>query len=178
MMNRRLYFMVESIQDARNLMQELLLKRIDDHHMSFYAKSREILGDLPRTNVLQRTYMVHGGMTGFFICAALGFIAGVLVVALPNPWFPEWYVPASPATIITITTVIGAVAGAIWTALVASALPNEMLDKFHEDIEKGHVLMIVKVTPERCQEIRDYVIKQHPEAIYLGSHPKEYVVFP
>lgn len=176
-MNRRLYFMIENIEDARRIMQELLLARIDDHHMSFYAKSRALLGDLPKTSALQRTYMVHGGMVGFFICAALGLLAGVLVVALPNPWFPEWYVPASPATIITITTVIGAVAGAIWTALVSSALPNEMMDKFREDIEKGHVLMIVKVG-ERCEEIRDHIIKRHPEAIYLGSRPREYVVFP
>ena len=38
--------------------------------------------------------------------------------------------------------------------------------------------MIVKVEPERCEEIRNHLIKQHPEAIYLGSQPKEYVVFP
>lgn len=177
-MSRKLYFMIENIDDARRMMQELLLARIDDHHMSFYAKSRSLLDDLPRTNALERTYMIHGGMVGFFICAALGFLAGVLVIALPNPWFPEWYVPASPATIITITTVIGAVAGAIWTALVSSALPNEMMDKFHEDIEKGHVLMILKVSPARCEAMRDHIIKHHPEATYLGSRPKEYMVFP
>jgi ribose/xylose/arabinose/galactoside ABC-type transport system permease subunit len=170
--------MIEDIEDAKRLMEELLVARIDDHHMSFYAKSRAVLGDLPKTNIMQRTYMLHGGMVGFFICAALGFLAGVLVVALPNPWFPEWYVPASPATIIAITTVIGAVAGAIWTALVSSALPNEMLDKFRQDIEKGHVLMTVSVPPERCEEIRDKINHQHPAAIYLGSWPKEHVVFP
>jgi hypothetical protein len=178
MMKRRLYFMVENIQDAQRLMQELLLARIDDECISFYARSRDMLGDLPHTNVMQRTYMIHGGMVGFFICAALGFIAGLFVVALPNPWFPEWYVPASPATIITITTVIGAVAGAIWTALVSSALPNDTLQKFRRDIEEGHVLMIVKVPQERTAEIRDHIVKQHAKAIYLGSHPKEYVVFP
>lgn len=177
-MKRRLYFMVQTINDARRLMQELLMARIDDEYISFYAKSRDMLGDLPPTSVSQRTYMLHGGLVGFFICAAMGFLAGVLVVAVPNPWFPEWYTPSSPATIITITTAIGAVTGAIWTALVSSALPNEMLHKFRRDIEKGHVLMIVKVEPERCEEIRDRIIKQHPEAIYLGSQPKEYVVFP
>lgn len=177
-MKRRLYFMVETVPQARRLMQELLLARVDDEYISFYTKSRDMLGDLPRTNVAQRTYMMHGGLTGLFICAALGFLAGVFVVAIPNPWFPEWYVPASPATIITITTVVGAVAGAIWTALVASALPNEMMSKFRRDIEKGHVLMIVKVPPERTEEIRDHIVKKHPEAIYLGSRPKEYVVFP
>lgn len=177
-MNRTLYFMVETIADARRLMQELLLARIDDRHISFYAKTRDMLDDLPHTSVMQRTYMMHGGMTGFFICAALGFIAGVLVVTIPAPWFPEWYVPASPATIITITTVIGAVAGAVWTALVSSALPNEMLDKFRKDIEQGHVLMIVRVPHARVEEIRNRIVGQHPETIYLGSRPKEYVVFP
>lgn len=177
-MKRRLYFMVETIEDARRLMKDLLLARIDDEYISFYAKTRDMLGDLPQTSVSQRTYMLHGGFTGFFICAAFGFLAGVLVVAIPNPWFPEWYTPASPATIIAITTAIGAVTGAIWTALVSSALPNEILERFRKDIEKGHVLMIVKVPPERTDEIRDQIVKQHPEAIYLGSRPKDYVVFP
>jgi hypothetical protein len=170
--------MVETIADARRLMQELLLARIDDHHISFYAKTRDMLEDLPATSLSQRTYMIHGGLTGLFICAALGFLAGVLVVAVHNPWFPEWYVPASPATIITITTVIGAVAGAVWTALVASALPNDMLDKFRRDIEQGHVLMIVRLPAGRQEEIRDHIVRQHPEAIYLGSRPREYMVFP
>jgi hypothetical protein len=177
-MQRRLYFMVENIQDARALMLELLQARVDDHHISFYAKSRDMLDDLPSTGIMQRTYMMHGAMTGLLICAALGFIAGIMVVALPNPWFPEWYVPASPATIITITTVIGAIAGGVWTALVASALPNEMMEKFRADIEKGHVLMIVRVPHARVEATKESIIKRHPEAIYLGSRPKEYVVFP
>lgn len=177
-MKRSFYFMLENIQDAKRLMNELLLARIDDEHISFFAKERSMLGDLPHTSIVQRTYMMHGGLVGFFICAALGFVAGIMVVALPNPWFPEWYVPASPATIITITTVVGAVAGAVWTALVASALPNEMMERFRRDIDDGHVLMIVKVDPEKTEEIRERFVKQHPEAIYLGSRPKEYVVFP
>ena len=177
-MKRNLYFMVETVANARRLTQELLLARVHEEQISFYAKSRDMLGDLPHTSVAQRTYMMHGGMAGFFICAALGFLAGVFVVAIPNPWFPEWYVPASPATIITITTVVGAVAGAIWTALVASALPNEMMEKFRRDIDKGHLLMIVKVAPDRMEEIRDHIVKRHPEAIYLGRRPREYVVFP
>ncbi|HEU4709480.1 MAG TPA: hypothetical protein VFS17_09220 [Methylophilaceae bacterium] len=177
-MNRTLYFMVRTIGDARRLMQELLLARVDDKHISFYAKTRDALGDLPQTSALQRTYMIHGGMTGFFICAALGFLAGLLVISLPHPWFPNWYVEASPPTIVTITTVIGAIAGAIWTALVSSALPNELLEKFRRDIEEGHVLMIVRVPGDRVEEIRDSLIKRHPEAIYLGSRPKDYVVFP
>jgi hypothetical protein len=177
-MKRKLYFMVENVSDAHRLNKELLLARVPEEQISFYAKSLDMLSDLPRTSVGERTYMMHGGLTGFFICAALGFIAGLFVVAIPNPWFPEWYVPASPATIITITTVVGAIAGAIWTALVSSALPNEMMAKFRRDIEKGHVLMIVKVPEDRLEEIRDHIVKRHPEAIYLGSRPREYVVFP
>ena len=170
--------MVETVAESRQLMQDLLLARVSDKYISFYARSSNMLGDLPHTSVAQRTYMIRGSMTGLFICAALGFLAGISVVALPNPWFPEWYVPASPATIDTITTVVGAIAGAIWTGLVSIALPNEMMSKFRRDIEEGHVLMLVKVPSERTKEVRDHIAKQHPEAIYLGSRPKGYVVFP
>ena len=177
-MKRKLYFMLENIDDAKRTMQELLLARIDDKHMGFYAKSRALLGDLPETNVLERTYMVQGGLMGCLICAALGLLAGLVVVSVPDPWFPEWYVPASPVSIITATTIIGAIAGGIWTALVASALPNEMLEKFREDIENGRVLIIVRVEPERCAEIRDLITKRNPQATYLESWPRDYVVFP
>jgi hypothetical protein len=177
-MKRKLYFMIDSIENANRMMQELLLKRVDDSHISFYTKSRAELGDLPKAGIMERTGMFNGGMAGCFIGAAFGFIAGLLVVLLPNPWFPEWYVPASPATIITITTVIGVIAGAIGTGLVASALPNDLVAKLRQDIENGHTLMIVKVEPERSEEIRELVSRNHPEITYLGSRPKDYMVFP
>lgn len=177
-MKRKLYFMLENIDAARRMMQELLLARIDDKHMGFYAKSRELLGDLPETSVMDRTYVLQGGLAGFLIYAALGFLAGLVVVSVPDPWFPEWYVPASPASIIMTTTVIGAIIGGIWTALVSLALPNELLERFREDIENGRVLMILRVEPERCAEIRDLVTRRYPQAAYLDSFPKDYIVFP
>jgi hypothetical protein len=177
-MRRKLYFMLENIDAARRMMQELLLARIDDKHMGFYAKSRELLGDLPETSVMDRTYVVRGALVGFLIYAALGFLSGLVVVSVPDPWFPSWYVPASAATIITTTTVIGAIIGGIWTALVSLALPHELLQRFRQDIDNGRVLMVVRVEPERCAEIRDLVTKRYPQATYLDSFPKDYVVFP
>ena len=60
-MRRRLYFLLPNIARARQVVDELLLARIDDHHIHVIAKEGTPLGDLPQASMLQRSDFVHGG---------------------------------------------------------------------------------------------------------------------
>lgn len=173
-MNHTLYFMVDNVQHAKDLKQEVQQRYgVDDEHISFYAKNREDLGDLPATNKTQRTLITSGSLGGMAVSAGIGFIAGLLVVLVPS-WNPPWFTPASPATIITITTVAGAIFGALWSMLFASMLPNEILTRYRKDIDKGRVLMIVKVHAAKADDVRSQIAREHREAIYLGCRPKHH----
>jgi hypothetical protein len=171
-MEHTLYFMVDNVQDAKKLKQEVRQEHnVDDSNISFYAKNREDLGDLTAMSKAQRTFLVSGSLGGMLICAGIGFIAGVLTLIIPS-WNPPWFTPASPLTIIAITTVAGAIFGAIWTMLFASMLPNEILTRYKRDIDNGRVLMIVRVPAGKADDLSSRISRDHHEAIYLGCRPR------
>lgn len=153
-------------------MDELLLARVEANHIHFLARPGTPVEDLPAANAVEKTDMLHGGEVGMALGAGLGLLAGVLAVL-----FPPWYVPV-PWIAIPICILVGALAGAWWTGMVASAIPNTRLEAFRKQIEHGRVLMMVSVPFRRAQEIRDLVTKRHPEAAYGGTWPTDHVVFP
>jgi hypothetical protein len=150
----------------------LLLARVEANHIHFLARYGTALGDLPEANTMEKTDMIHGGEVGMALGAGLGLLAGMLAVL-----FPPWYVPV-PWIAIPICVLIGALAGAWWTGMVASAIPNTRLDAFKQQIELGRVLMMVSVPLRRAGEIRDLVTKRHPEVAYGGTWPTDHVMFP
>jgi hypothetical protein len=171
-MNRRLYFMLPDVDCAQRMMNELLLARVEARHIHFLAKPGIPLGDLPIATVSQRTDTLHGSEIGLALGAALGLLGGVLAVQ-----FPPWYFPV-PTVTIAITTVVGALAGAWWTGMVATGIPNSDLKQFEAQFGQGQVLMIVSAPFHRTHEIRERIAKEHPEAVYGGTWPTDHVVFP
>lgn len=172
-MRRRLYFMLPDVGSARQMMDEMLLARIEASHIHFHARPDIALGDLPEASTAQRTAMLLGGEVGIALGAGLGLLAGLLADT-----FTPWYVPAQTHTILLITIAIGGVCGALWMSLVAMALPNGKLAAFRWQIEQGQVLMMVNVPLRQVEKIRSVMAKKHPEAIYGGTWPTDHVVFP
>lgn len=171
-MRRRLYFILPDIHAAHRMMNEMLLARVGARHLHFLAAPEELLGDLPRATVIQRTDMLHSGEIGIVLGAGLGLLAGVLAVM-----FPPWHEPV-PLVTIPICTVLGALASAWWLGMVASGIPNSKLKQFEAQIEQGKVLMMVSVPFHRAEEIHELVAKHHPEAAYGGTWPTDHVIFP
>jgi hypothetical protein len=82
-MRRRLYFLLPNVPRARQVVDELLLARIDDHHIHVMAREGTPLGDLPKANLLQRSDFVHGMEIGLSVGGATGIIAGLVAIAFP-----------------------------------------------------------------------------------------------
>lgn len=171
-MRRRLYFILPDVENARRMMNEMLLARIEARHIHFLAKPEISLGDLPLANVAQRSDMVHSAEVGMMLGAGLGLLAGVLAVLVP-----PWYVPV-PLVTIPITTVVGAFASAWWLGMLATAIPNSRLKQFEVQLEQGKVLMMVAVPFHQVEQIRELLAKTHPEAAFGGAWPTDHVVFP
>jgi len=82
-MRRRIYFLLPNVGSARQVVNELLLARIDDHHIHVMAREGIALGDLPQANLLQRSDFVHGVEIGLSVGGATGIVAGLIAVAFP-----------------------------------------------------------------------------------------------
>lgn len=169
-MRRRLYFLLPDLESARRTANDLLLARIEDRHMHFLAKRGTDLGELHEASYLQKTDILHGAGIGLAIGGLGGMVLGAVIVAYP---------PAGNPQLITvlIAAVIGALLGAWMASMAAAAVPNSRLKQFHEEIEKGKILLMVDVPYQMVEKVRDLVLSRHPEAV-SGGQESRFPAFP
>jgi hypothetical protein len=162
-MRRRIYFMLPDIPSARSLLDELLLKRIEERHMHFMAREGTLPSDMPDANFLHKTDLVHGAQMGLMVGGGAGLIAGVLLVMFP----PEGLTLQTFA--ILVAGLGGAVFGAWASGMNAAAVPNSRLAQFAERIQAGQVLLIIDLPLSRVKEIEDLIAERHPEISFGGQ---------
>ena len=164
-MRRRLYFLLPNVARARQIVDELLLARIDDHHIHVIAKEDTPLGDLPQASMLQRSDFVHGVETGLSVGGVTGVLAGLVAIAFPP----------SGVTLGGWTLLVCAFAGALigaWVAgIIGTDIPNSQLKKFQSAIQNGQVLMLVDVPKGKVDSVTNMIRRHHPEADMHGIEP-------
>ena len=107
---RRLYFTLPDITTANTVVDELLLKRVDDHHIHVVAREGTPMGDLPEASLLQKSDFIPAVERGLAVGGITGILAGIAAVTFPPPawcwaavrsWVPVLpvpvWVPGSPA---------------------------------------------------------------------------------
>lgn len=162
---RRLYFMVPDIDTANTVVDELLLKRVDEHHIHVVAKEGTPMGDLPEANLLQKSDFIPAMERGLAVGGITGVLAGIAAVTFP----PAGLVLGGGA--ILGTSLAGAGIGAWISGMIGMDVPNTQIDKFEDAIEKGEVLMMVDVAKTRVEEIEALVQQHHPDADMGGTEP-------
>ena len=171
-MRRKLYFMIPNIKTAHQMMDQMLLARIEERYIHFLAKSDMPLEGLPEANVIEKTDSLHGVGVGAMIGGVSGAFGGALVVAFPALIaIPTDSAPPLQALAILLIGLIGAAFGAWWTGMVSSAIPNSSLEPYQARIDRGEILMIVTVPYHRIRDIRALVNQHCGEACnYQDSH--------
>lgn len=162
---RRLYFMVPDIDTANTVVDELLLKRIDEHHIHVVAKEGTPMGDLPEANLLQKSDFIPAMERGLAVGGITGVIAGIAAVTFP----PAGLVLGGGA--ILGTSLAGAGIGAWISGMIGMDVPNTQIEKFEAAIENGEVLMMIDVPKTRVEEIEALIQQHHPDADMGGTEP-------
>lgn len=162
---RRLYFLLPDIQTARLVVDELLIKRIDDHHIHVVAKDGTPMADLPEANLLQKSDFIPAVERGLAVGGVTGVLAGIAAVTFP---------PAGLALgggAILGTSLAGAGIGAWVSGMIGVDVPNTQIERFKQAIEDGEILAMVDVAKERVNEIEKLVHQHHPQAEMGGTEP-------
>ncbi|HYL19286.1 MAG TPA: DUF1269 domain-containing protein [Burkholderiales bacterium] len=164
-MRRRLYFLLPDLKSARQVVNELLLARIEARRIHVLAQRGTDLEDLPEASVFQKTDVVHGAQVGVVLGAVGGALTGALLVAFPP----------GGANLQLVTVLIAALLGALfgfWVASLAGAsVPNSRLQQFQGLIEQGKLLLMVDAPAGQADRITDLVTRLHPEAVLGGREP-------
>ncbi len=164
-MRRRLYFLLPDIARARQVVDELLLARISDHHIHVLAREDTDLGGLPEANMLQRSDFVHGVELGLSVGGATGIVAGLVAIT-----FPPGGLELGGWTLL-VTAIAGALIGAWVAGMIGTDIPNSQLKEFERAVEDGEILMMVDVAKSDVEQVSRMIKQHHPEADMHGVEP-------
>jgi len=162
---RRIYFLLPNVGIARKVVDELLLDRIDEHHIHVIAKENTPMEDLPEASLAQKSDVVPALGRGLAAGGVAGILAGVLAVTFP---------PAGLALgggAVLALTLAGSSFGAMMSTMIGVSVPSTRLKQFEDAVNKGEILMMVDVPKARVDEIEEMVKKHHPDADIEGTEP-------
>ena len=164
---RRLYFLLPDVESATNIVDELLLARVEERHIHIVAKDHTELekAHLPEAGLFEESDFVPALERGLAVGGATGLLAGIAAVTFP----PAGLVLGGGA--ILATSLLGTGLGAWVSSMIGSSVPNRQLDRFHDALEEGQLLMLIDVPKARVDEITELVKSHHPEAHVEGTEP-------
>ncbi|MGD8514386.1 MAG: DUF1269 domain-containing protein [Granulosicoccaceae bacterium] len=164
---RRLYFVIPNIPSARQIVDELLLARVDARHIHVISRddSQVVRAELPEATLLEKTDIIPAFERGIVAGFAVGLLCGGLAIM-----FPPAGLDLGGGSFLAIT-LAGTAFGAWSSSMIGVSLHNSQLKRFEPAIETGSLLMMVDVPKKRAGEINQLVSRHHPEAHAEGVEP-------
>jgi len=164
---RRLYFLAPHLNSAKAIFHDLLLARVDDHHVHVISKdeSELVKEDLPAATLFEKSDLVPAFERGLVI----GFASG-LVLSFIGVLITPFNIELGGASILAIT-LFGAFFGAWVSSMIGISLHNSHLKGFEKAIAQGEYLFIVDIPKSRMTDIAKLMKRHHPEAGSKGSDP-------
>ncbi len=164
---RRLYFLIPDVDTAKNIVDELLLARIEERHIHIAAADHHALleANLPEAGLLQESDFIPAVERGVAIGGATGILAGIAAVALPGVGLV-----LGGGAILGIG-LAGAGLGAWASGMIGISAPSTRLKDFEAAIKDGHLLMMVDVPKKQVDEVTDLIRKHHPDVDVEGTEP-------
>jgi len=161
-MQRRLYFVVSKLSDAKSVFNQLLLARISDKQFHVLARDDVDIGDLPAATTLQRFDVIHSIITGLGIGAVIGIFVGII---------GHGVLSAPIGGAMLATTLLGAVLGAWSSSMIGMMVPNRQLKEFYPAVERGQMLILVDVPLAKVRDIERLITQTVPDARFAGVEP-------
>ena len=161
---RRIYFLVPDIGTTHNIVNELLLARVDERHIHVLARQGTPLENLPEASFVQKSDFIPALEQGVAVGGATGLLAGLAAVALPTG-----LVLGGGA--ILAASLAGAGLGGWWSSMIGASAGNRRLKDYEAAVERGEILVMVDVPKDKVGEIQEKVRLHHPAADCKGTDP-------
>ena len=144
-MKRRLVFSVDTVEEVPTAVAIAGRAGVETPDISFIARSDIQMHPLIHDKLDPTTDTVPAALRGMATGGSVGVVAGMLALAVP----PIGITIAG----VGLMTAIGAAVGGWSSALMGSAAPNEVRQKFEREIQAGRILLILDCEEERLSAV-------------------------
>jgi hypothetical protein len=157
-----LYFLAPTLASTHDITDDLHAAGVEDFYLHVITKDESGLKQqhIHSSNYLETLDVVRDG----FIGAALGFIIGLIGIALLMYFQPFGDHVQVPTFVYVILVGVATLFGAWEGGLTGIETENKKLTRFHDDIEAGKYLILVYVRKHREEAVRRMMQERHPEA--------------
>jgi len=162
---KRTYFLARDVDAAKRVVDALLLAHVEARRIHVVARRGTPLQDMPEANLLQKSDFVPAVQRGLVMGGATGILFAVGALAL------RFISPPIAGGIMLASALAGAGVGSWLGGMVGMNIGNTRLRRFAPAIERGEVLVIADVRPERVDDIEARVRQQVPDARIEGIEP-------
>lgn len=139
-------FLAQDVDMAASAVQSLRRIGIADDDISLIARSDLEMQAIPEKFHESRSDFMPAAVKGAVGGGATGLVAGLVAVAIP----PLGVTLAGAGAIAAV----GAAAGTWSAALMGSALPDPVRQKFEDEVKAGRVLVVVDATDEEHAKLQ------------------------
>ncbi|MDE2594171.1 MAG: DUF1269 domain-containing protein [Burkholderiales bacterium] len=164
-MRHRIYWLLPDLKSARQVMDELLLARIEHRHLHFLARPGLDLSGLHEASALQSSDLISSAQRGLCVGAALGAAAGAMLAAYAM--LDDLTKPA----IVGALAAAGAFFGAWSASLIGASVPSRRLTRFQSALDSGQILLMADVPHRRVPDVEALLHTSHPNAHFEGHEP-------
>jgi len=164
-MRKRIYWLLPDLHSAREVMNDLLLARIENSHIHFMAREGVDLSGLHEANLLQASDFVRSAQVGMALGAAVGAAAGVLIT------FSSLGDALSKPGLVAALAALGAGFGAWSASMIGASIPSRRLRRFEPALARGQILLMADVPARRVNEIEAMLHAKHREGHDEGLEP-------
>lgn len=165
-----LYFLAPTLASTQQISNDLHAVGIKDFYLHVICKDESGLKKqhIHSSNYLETLDVVRDG----FIGAALGFVAGLIGIALLIYFQPFGTTVEVPSFVYAILVGFATLFGAWQGGLTGIASENNKLKRFHDDIDAGKYLILVYVRRHKENAVQQMMSERHPEAtlVAVDSH--------
>ncbi len=155
-MKRRLYFLLPDVSCTRQIVNELLLARIDSHRIHVIAREETSLEGLPEANLLQKSDVIHGLEMGLVVGGLTGALGGIIASQLNTL--------LAGGALILASSLAGAFVGAWVAGMIGTSVRNSQIKNYQSAVDNGEILLMVDTPRNRVTEIISMIKRRHPEA--------------
>lgn len=163
---RRLYFLIPNVENARRIVDKLLLARVEERHIHMVAKEGIPMEGLPEARFIDKGDFIPALARGAAVGAVTGAIAGFVAV-----YFSHQEIILDVNTVVLVAALAGVIVGGLAASIIGMDTPNSRIVRFQGAIAQGEILMMVDVPKSKVDAISDLMKGDHIKIASQGTEP-------